>query len=195
MRTHVVAALLLLSPAAALAQENELKAGVLRCATVDDSLSRLDCYDSLATRLSSPAEARSPGEWSVGVGKDPIDDTTTVVLGLPGAEYRAELLLRCKQKKPEVLLSLRGQIVGANEPVVLTRFGGAKADKKRWSVATDNKAVIFPGDTKVFVRQLLSVDRVVIQMDHFLRGPITDVFDVHRLKDFIGPFKQACSLE
>ncbi len=194
MTTHLLAVLLLLSPATALAQSDELKASILRCATVDDSMSRLDCYDSLATKLSNPTE-RLPGEWSVEIGRDPIDDSTTVVLALPGAEYRGELLLRCKQKKPEVLLRLRGQVVGANDPLVWTRFGEARAEKKRWSVTTDNKAVIFPGDTKVFVRQLLSVDRVVIQMDHFVRGPITDVFDVHRLKDAIGPFKQACILE
>jgi hypothetical protein len=62
-------------------------------------------------------------------------------------------------------------------------------------VATDNKAVIFPGDPKLFVREVLAVDRVVVQIDHFLKGPISDVFDVHRLKDVIAPLKEACRLE
>ena len=195
MRTHLVAALLLLNSAAALSQEEDVKARVLHCATLDDSSNRLDCYDLLARTLASPGEARTPDQWTVEVGKDPIDDTTTVVLGLTGAEHQAELLLRCKQKKPEVLLTLRGRIVGASEPVVWTRLGAAKAEKRRWSVATDNKAVIFPGDPKVLVREILAVDRVVVQIDHFLKGPISDVFDVHRLKDVIAPLRESCRLE
>ena len=193
MRTHCVLALILLSPVGALSQEQKLK--ILRCATVDDSSNRLDCYDSLAKTLASPGESRTPDQWTVEVGKDPIDDTTTVVLGLAGTEHQAELLLRCRQKKPDVLLSLRGRVVGATEPVVWTRFGAAKADKKRWSVSTDHKAVIFPGDPKLFIRQVISADRLVVQMDHFLRGTITDVFDVHRLKDVIAPLNEACRLE
>jgi hypothetical protein len=106
--------LVLLNSAAALSQEEDVMARVLHCATLDDSSNRLDCYDSLATTLASPGEAKTPDQWTVAVGRDPIDDTTTVVLGLTGTEHQAELLLRCKQKKPEVLLTLRGRIVGAS---------------------------------------------------------------------------------
>ena len=55
--------------------------------------------------------------------------------------------------------------------------------------------MIFPGDSKAFVREILAVDRVVVQMDHFLKGPISDVFDVHRLKDVIAPLRESCRLE
>jgi hypothetical protein len=71
----------------------------------------------------------------------------------------------------------------------------AKAEKRRWSLSTDRKAALLPGDPKPFIRQLLAADRLVVQTDHFARGTITDVFDVHRLKDFIAPLNEACTLE
>jgi hypothetical protein len=86
-------------------------------------------------------------------------------------------------------------VVGASDPVVLTRLGPAKAEKKRWSVAQNHKAVVLSGDARGFINQLLATDRLAVQMEHFLRGSITDVFDVHGLKDVIGPLSDACPLK
>jgi hypothetical protein len=71
----------------------------------------------------------------------------------------------------------------------------AKAEKKRWSLSTDHKAAFLPGDPKPFMRQLLSVDRLVVQTEHFAQGTITDAFDVHGLKEAIAPFRDECKLE
>ena len=195
MRDAIMIAVLCLTPAAAFSQEQDLKKAVLHCATADGSSNRLDCYDSLADSLAEGRQPRSPDQWTVKVGKDPLDDTTVVALGLLGTNYQAELVLRCRQAKPEVLLNLRGQlVVGGNNPVVWTRLGVAKAEKKRWSVSADSKAVSLPGDAIPFIRQLLAVDRLTVQIEHYVRGPITDVFDVHRLKDVIAPLSDTCTI-
>jgi type VI secretion system protein VasI len=175
-------------------QDQDLKKAVLNCASIDGSISRLDCYDAMAGSLAERPQPAVPGQWAVKVGKSPLDDSTVVALSLVGTDSRAELTLRCRQAKLEVLLSLRGQIIGATDPVVWTRFGDAKAEKKRWSVSTDNKAVLLPGDARPFIQHLLTVDRLTLQLEHFLRGPITDVFDIGRLKDAITPLSDACPL-
>jgi hypothetical protein len=112
-----------------------------------------------------------------------------------GQDRQAELMLRCRQKRPDVLLNWRGRFIGATEPIVWTRLGPAKAEKKRWSLSTDHKAAFLPGDPKPFIRQLLLVDRLVVQTDHFAQGTITDAFDLHGLKDVIAPLKDECKLE
>ena len=206
MRTSAVAVLLLLMAVGAPCQEQELKQAIAQCKGVDEGLERLACFDSLAQGLepkrvqSTPGSdpqslpSQPPGQWEVEVVKDPIDDSTTVGLRLVGSEKEAELMLRCKHKKPAVLLSWRGRFIGANEPLVSARFGSGQAEKKRWSLSGDHKAAFAPGDPRVVIRQLLSVDRLVVQTDHFSRGTITDVFDVRQLKDVVGPLNDECRL-
>jgi len=207
MRTSALVALVLLRPLGALCQEQELKQAIAQCAAVDEGLERLACFDSLAQGLAprpvAPApvldpkspQSRTPDQWKVDVVKDPIDDSTTVALSLIGSEKEAELMLRCKQRKPAVLLSWRGRFIGASEPLVSTRFGSGKAEKKHWPLSADHKAAFSPGDPRLFIRQLLSVDRLVVQTDHFSRGAITELFDVHGLKDVIAPLNDGCRLE
>jgi hypothetical protein len=206
-RASAVAALLFLSPVAALCQEQELKRALAECAAIEEHLERLACFDSLAQGLAPrpapPTPALGPesvqpqasDEWRLEVVRNPIDDSTTIGLSLIGTQKEAELMLRCRQRKAAVLLSWHGRFIGASEPLVSARFGSAKAEKKRWSLSGDHKAAFAPGDPKLFIRQLISVDRLVIQTDHFSRGTTTDVFDVHRLHEFIAPLTDGCPLE
>jgi type VI secretion system protein VasI len=195
MRHSSLVVAIWLAPLAGVSQDLDVKKAVLQCSTVDGSGSRLDCYDALAASLAQPGTLPGPGQWTVKVGKNPLDDSTVVALSLVGAEYKADLMLGCRNARPEVYLTLRGQVVGANDPMVWTRFGGGKADKKRWSVSADNKAVIFSGDAKAFMQQLLRVDHLTVQLEHFLRGSITEVFDVRGLGEAIRPLTDACTLK
>jgi hypothetical protein len=141
-------------------------------------------------------ESRKPDQWTVDVFKNPIDDTTTIGLSLMGLENRAQLVLRCRQKRLDVLLSWRGRFLGATAPVVWTRLDAAKAEKKRWSLSTDGKAALLPGDgARPFIRQLLSADRLIVQTDHFAQGTMTDGFDLHGLKDVVAHLRTECRLE
>jgi hypothetical protein len=115
-----VVLLVLLGPAGALCQEQELTQAITQCADIDDISDRLDCYDSLrgvaqskgprrANAESVVVESSTPGQWVTEVVKDPIDDTTTVSLSLVGNDLQPRLVLRCRQRKLDVLLSWRGR--------------------------------------------------------------------------------------
>jgi type VI secretion system protein VasI len=199
--------MLIFSPGTVLCQDEELKKAIAQCAAIDDINDRLGCFDSLAKAVAKlaapglavsdavPSDQPTPGQWQVLVDKDPLDDSTSVALGLLGNELKAQLVVRCRQKKLDVLLSWRGRFMGATAPVVWTRLGAAKAEKKRWSLSSDHKAALLAKDVTPFVKQLLSVDRLVVQTDHFAQGRITEVFDVHGLEDAIGPVKEQCTIE
>lgn len=207
MRTRILAALLGLSALAARPQERELKEALAQCAAVFEISDRLECFDSLArgveqlpaARVSASApgalQSRTAGEWTVDLAKDPITDTAKVTLSLIGNEHEAELVLRCRQNKPDAALSWRGRFLGATEPVVWTRFDQAKAEKKKWAFSTDHRAAFFPGDAKVFIRQLLTADRLVVQTDHFSHGTINEAFALQGLKGVIAPLNDGCRLD
>src|SRR5258706_13255539 len=96
MRTCPAVVLVLLSPVAALSQEQELKKAMAECAAVDAAADRLECFDSLARGLArlpaapvpaqspSSLQSRTPDQWTVEVAKDPMSDTTIVALSLMG---------------------------------------------------------------------------------------------------------------
>jgi hypothetical protein len=100
MRIGLTIALAVLGPVAASGQERELKEAIAQCAAIDEITDRLTCFDSLAhavAQMSKPkpvasapsvVDSRTPGRWEVQVTKDPIDDTTTVGLGVLGAELK-----------------------------------------------------------------------------------------------------------
>ncbi len=211
MRLAIAATCILLCPAAAPCQvapncqEEELNRALANCAAYPDAGDRLACFDSLARGAAQksakpPAAEATPAEpptrpWELVAMKDPIDDTTTVSMGSFGQQHQSQVVVRCRQRKLEVLLSWQRRFIGATDPVVWTRFGTAKAEKKRWSLSADHKAAFLAGDAKPFVQQMLTAERLVVQTDHFAQGRITEVFDLRGIKDVIGPLKEECRIE
>lgn len=201
-----MAALVLFIPRAGLSQEPEWRRAMADCAGITDNSERLACFDSLSRGVAALAKVTSkppvepaaedslvPGQWKVDVHTDPFNDTKTVALALIGKEQRAKLVLRCKQNKPEVYLSW-GKYLAPDPIAVLTRLGSAKAETKKWPLSSDKKAAFFAGDKNDFVRELLSVDRLLAQVTPFGENPATDVFDVSGLSGVIAPFREACRL-
>lgn len=206
MGTSLAVAFLLFSPAPTVLQEQEWKKAMAQCAAVEGTSDRLECFDSLARGVgmvvpepkvlpeSKFKGSASPGQWTMETVRDPVDDSTTVALALLGAANEAQLVLRCRQNKPEVYVDWARFLGSAPTPVV-TRFGGAKAETRRWPISSDKKAAFFPGDKRLFIRQLLSVDRLVVQVTPFAESPMTEVFDVRGLPAVIRPLKETCNLQ
>ncbi len=207
MRLFWGTALLLVSPAAASCQTDELAKAVLECAGIDSTDDRLNCFDSLARGVAkagapkpvasqaASAEGTAPGQWHVEVTNEPLDNTKSVAVGSYGKEHQAQIVLRCRQRQLGVLLGWNGRFLGATDPTVWTRIGTAKAEKKRWSLSGDHRWVLLQRDAREFVRALLSADQLVVQTEHFAQGRVTDVFDVSKLKDAIAPLEGECRIE
>ena len=81
---------------------------------IKDEGKRLKCYDRL-DRSSSGAQERSAQRrgggdtgWIVNDEKSPLDDSPLVSAALASSDDRSHLLLRCKDRKTEVAVSITG---------------------------------------------------------------------------------------
>ena len=204
MKAAVTVAVLLLTANAAGAQEDELKKSLAFCAALELNAGRLDCFEQLAQAVArippeppkprvSKFKGSEPGKWRVEDSTNPVDDSRTVALGLVDDTDSLQLVLLCQQAKPGIYLNA-AVYLGDGGVRVLTRFGEAKAESKRWSVSGKRKTASFPGDAAQFIAQMLTVQRLVVQIDPVLENPLTVVFKLDGLPGVIGRFKETCPI-
>ena len=94
------------------------------CRQIRDDGERLKCYDRLdassSSRTGRPGESK-PGAgtaWIVNDEKSPLDDSPLVSAALESSDGKAHLLMRCKDRKTELAVSIRGFIkCGTDIPV------------------------------------------------------------------------------
>src|SRR5262249_57853822 len=77
---------------------------------------RRKCYDRLdrpsANARERPAQSRPGGDtaWVVTDEKSPLDDSPLVSAALASTDNRSHLLMRCKDRRTEVAVSMTGFI-------------------------------------------------------------------------------------
>src|SRR5262249_13394576 len=77
---------------------------------------RLKCYDRLdrpsANARERPGQSRPGGDtaWVVTDEKSPLDDSPLVSAALASSDNRSHLLMRCKDRRTEVAVSMTGLI-------------------------------------------------------------------------------------
>lgn len=191
MRVHLAAVALVLSASVAAAQE-DLKRQLRNCASIDGQIRRLDCYDAVVAEMTDSGTPRKADEWEVQTKSNPMNDSTIVTLGLRGLERRVDLVVGCREKAPYVLVAPRGEILSSQGAPVRTRLGKGRAEKKRWRTSSDQKSAIYTGSAKAFIQALLAEERLAVEVEVSLGGMVTDVFDIHRLQEAIGPLKAEC---
>src|SRR5262249_1598996 len=95
------------------------------CRQIKDDGNRLQCYDTLEPPAANPAEmtgqSRPGGDtaWVVTDERSPLDDSPLVSAALPSSDNRSHLLMRCKDRRTEVAVSMTGFIkCGADVRVI-----------------------------------------------------------------------------
>jgi hypothetical protein len=203
MKYSVATALLCLVPLMASGQEEDIRKALASCAALDIETARLDCFEQLAKAVAqmpvhAPESPQSrfkgsagPGKWKVELTANPFDDSRSVGLGLVDSTDSMQLVLLCHQGKPQAYVTT-GKYLGAKSTPVVTRIGDAKPETKEWRLAMNQKAAFYPGDAGAFIKKLLTVKRVAVQVSPLSENPTTAVFDLQELPGVAAPLRETC---
>lgn len=165
------------------------------CAKIENNDQRLSCYDM---QFKSDSTARpSTGNWNTRIDKNPLNDSTTVILVNPASEGKARLgkrislLLRCKNNKTEVFVSWNDYL-GSDGAKVTHRVGDAEAKTRTWSQSTDNTATFYPGNDITLIKSMFGESKFVAQVTPYNESPSTAVFEISGLDKAIKPLREEC---
>ena len=177
-----------------------------RCAVIESTISRGECYDSLANRLElAPRveQRRSAGRWQLGLDQSEFDDTKSVYLSLDADEkvkvsrydvVRPKLWLRCMENTTALFVDYK-HFLGSDRIDVEYRIDRAAAQRGRWSISTDHHAAgLWRGAGAIpFIRRLLGKDRLLIRLTPYGENTSTVSFTVTGLETAVGELAAACN--
>lgn len=180
---------------------------IARCSAQTNSIQRLDCFDTLSKRLglSAPATTTSKvSKWSVRKDVSKIDDSTnvnltleadSVISGWPNTDVTPKLILRCKEKKTEVLvitgMASQPELGNYNGATVTLRFDKEPAKKYQTTESTDKEALFF-GNATTLIKKMLQHSTMLFQFVPFNSSPQMTNFDLQGLAEALKPLREVC---
>lgn len=182
----------------------DLERDIAKCAAIDNGVTRLECFDSIAKKLGVDKPitkiSTGKGKWNVNQQISQIDDSTNVFLKLESNELvesgykkvRPVLVLRCAENKTNAYIMWNLHL-GLDHTVVLIRFDKKRAQKQTWSISTNHEAIFVKEYSPIFfIKKLMRHNKLLVQLIPHGENPVMATFDIQGLSESIGPLKKAC---
>ena len=167
------------------------------CRQIKDDGKRLKCYDRL-DRSSSNAQERSaqrrPGGdtgWIVTDEKSPLDDSPLVSAALASTDDRSHLLLRCKDRRTEVAVSMTGFIKCGPDVRVTYRMNQEQAVETVWRPHPSCYLALAPAPIP-FIRALADGGKVFVRMYDNHDAPYDASFNLGNVSKLRSRLAEAC---
>lgn len=180
----------------------DINKSVAVCAALNDSVKRLDCFDSLAKKeglAEETTQTKTDSKWVMEESHSKIDDSRKVVIALKSSneiEGRLSrlaprtLILRCLENKTSVIVGLN-MFLGSDPIRVTQRFDKKKATKRRWDLSTDHEAM-FHRKPIGFIREIMKHKKLLLELIPYNESPRLLEFDISGLSNVIKPLQEAC---
>jgi hypothetical protein len=190
--TLIIACAGLLLAAGAHAQE-----ALKLCRQVKDDGERLKCYDGIDVSASNPAgppaEAKQAGApWLITDEKSPLDDSPLVSAALTSSDGRSHLLMRCKDRKTEVAVSIRGFIKCGPDVRVVYRVDQSEATEIPWNAHSTCYLALAPSPIP-FIRSLTDDGKIYFRMFDHHGAPHDALFNLGKVSEVRSRLAQACN--
>lgn len=190
--TLIIACAGLLLAAGAHAQE-----ALKLCRQVKDDGERLKCYDGIDVSASNPAgppaEAKPAGApWLITDEKSPLDDSPLVSAALTSSDGRSHLLMRCKDRKTEVAISIRGFIKCGPDVRVVYRVDQSEATEIPWNAHSTCYLALAPSPIP-FIRSLTDDGKIYVRMFDHHGAPHDALFNLGKVSEVRSRLAQACN--
>jgi len=167
------------------------------CRQLKDDAERLKCYDRLDTSASTAPrgqrDSRPEAEtgWVVNDEKSPLDDSPLVSAALASPDGKAALLMRCKDRKTEVAVSIRGFINCKPGVRVTYRVDQAQATEAPWNAHSSCYLALAPSPIP-FIQSLTDDGKVYVRMFDHHDAPYDALFNVGKVSKIRSRLSEAC---
>ena len=128
--------------------------------------------------------------WIVSETKSPIDDSPTVSMIKISESGDQTLILRCKENSTDAYIRT-DDFLGEDSTNVTVRYDSNKAQKQKFSLSTNNKALFF-SPAIANIKKMMKSKNVVIRYHTYSGTPNTVSFKMSDLKNKIKPLRNAC---
>ena len=167
------------------------------CRQIKDDGERLKCYDGLDTSANAtgrPAESK-PGAgaaWVVNDEKSPLDDSPLVSAALPSSDGKAHLLMRCKDRKTELAVSIRGFIKCGTDIRVIYRVDQSQAVDTPWKPHSSCYLAVAPSPIPL-IQTLADEGKVYFRMYDHHGAPNDALFSLGKISEIRSRLAEACN--
>ena len=167
------------------------------CAAIDDSSSRLACYDRLAGRQVPPG----PGRWHLDRYNSALSGGEVIAVSLRAQQADAATLMpwtqplitiRCDNGVTQVVIAPQQRLSTSNQQMeVVLRVDGGEEVREVWQVSEDSLSALRP-DPVPWLKTLLDATLLQVSFRPYLGKPIDFTFDIEGLATAAQPLAEAC---
>lgn len=194
----VVAALIGMRPSYAAVDKD-----LARCAATENPITRLACYDSLASDRGAAPETKSTasseaGKWETLTRTDPLTDKSIhlAILEADTGEGRfrmkPSIVIRCQDNRTEMYINWN-DFLGSSPISTTYRLDKEPAQRSGWSLSTDKKAAFFPGSPVPMLKKLINSSTFVANVTPYNESPVTAIFDVTGADKALADIRKGCN--
>jgi hypothetical protein len=168
------------------------------CRQIKDDGKRLKCYDRLDRSSSNarerPGQSRPGGDtaWTITDEKSPLDDSPLVSAALASSDGRSHLLMRCKDRKTELGVSMTGFIKCGTDVRVIYRIDQEQAVETPWRSHPSCYLALSPTPIP-FIRALADGGKVFVRMYDNHNAPNDALFSLGNVSKIRSRLAEACA--
>ena len=171
------------------------------CRQIKDNGERLKCYDGIDASASNPAGTQADNKeggakeagaaWLITDEKSPLDDSPLVSAALASSDDRSHLLLRCKDRRTEVAVSMTGFIKCGPDVRVTYRVNQEQPVEAAWRPHPSCYLALSPAPIP-FIRALADGGKVFVRMYDNHDAPYDASFNLGNFSKLRSRLAEAC---
>ncbi len=175
---------------------------VAKCAADTNAITRLECFDKLATTHSlapKTVETTAPGKgrWITYSKINPLTDKNEYYAAVPASSGKGthgepvSLVLACIGTTRYMHINWQS-FLGNDKVKVTYRFGTDPAKTELWEVSNDSKATFYPWSLLGILKLLEETSTFAASLSPYKENTITAVFDISGAHEAFKDLKKNC---